>query len=77
MSNAFLHEYLDKDVYISIRPGFSRKEEIHVCKLNKSVYGHKQVSRNWFANFSTTMQALGYLQCKVDYSLFRKITAQI
>lgn len=39
VNNAFIHD--DLDTSIDIPPGFSRKEEHDVCKLNKSLYGLK------------------------------------
>ena len=41
-----------------------------VCKLQKSLYGLKEVHRAWFKCFTTHLLTLGFNASKVDNSLF-------
>ena len=59
---AFHQSYLDVDVFMEIHLGMgvdgNRGE--WVLKLNKSLYGIKQASANWFDILKTGLESRGY-----------------
>lgn len=53
--NVFLPEELSEEVYMRMPPGFQRKCGTCVCHLNKSVYGLRQYSCEWFAKIVSAL----------------------
>ncbi|KAK2453566.1 putative mitochondrial protein [Trifolium repens] len=70
VNNAFLHGDLKEDVYMYIPDGVHVSKPNQVCKLLKSLYGLKQVSRKWYEKLTSLLVAEGYIQSTADHSLF-------
>lgn len=55
---AFLNGHLQKEIYLEQPKGFDTGDQL-VCKLNKSIYGSKQVSRSWNDCFTSFLVRYG------------------
>lgn len=71
VNNAFLHRDLKEEVYMRPSQGLLNISN-KVFKLNKSLYGLKQASRQWFVKLTKELIHQDYVQSKNDYSLFIK-----
>jgi len=60
-------------VYVRQHPGFENHNFLnHVFKLDKTLYGSKQVPRAWYARLSKFLIDNGFQRSKVDNTLFLK-----
>ncbi|CAL2228538.1 unnamed protein product [Prunus armeniaca] len=71
VKTAFLHGYLDKDIYMSQPQGFVEASmENLVCRLKKSLYGPKKSPRQWNKCFDSFMMKIGYRRCESDCCVY-------
>jgi hypothetical protein len=71
VKNTFLHGTLSKTVYYSQPMGFVDPTQSNwVCRLNKSLYGLKQVPWASYSRFAMYLLTLGFVEAKYDTSLF-------
>jgi hypothetical protein len=72
INTAFLHGDLVEEVFMTPPQGLNVHNNKLVCKLQNTLYGLKQASRQWNVKLNEALMKLGYKQSKSDYSLFTK-----
>lgn len=72
VNNAFLHGFLDEEVYMFPPAGYKKAKLGEVCRLKRSICGLKQASRQWNKELSKFLKSLAFVQSKQDYSLYTR-----
>lgn len=69
-----MHGELLEEVYIQPPLGLHVSKPGQFCRLQRSLYGLKQASRQWYAKLSSFLTSHGYKQSAFDHSLFLKFS---
>ncbi|KAH9725543.1 Integrase catalytic domain-containing protein [Citrus sinensis] len=63
VKTVFLNRHLEENIYMQQPNGFIQKGQEHmVCKLQRSIYGLKQVSQSWNIRFDQAIKSFGFIQ---------------
>lgn len=75
IKSAFLNEFFEEDIYM-VRPySFKVLVESHkVCKLNKFIYGLKQVSRSYNLCFDSVVKSFDFIKNEDKPYIYKKIS---
>lgn len=65
---AYLNSHLNEEIYMTIPEGFSNKGRF--CRLYKAIYGLKQASQAWIAEFESFMKKNKFVNSEVDTCLY-------
>ena len=71
VKSAFLHGYLEEDIYMKKPEGFIDDPSL-VCRLRKSLYGLKQAPRAWYSNMDAFLISKKFERCKYDCNVYMK-----
>uniref|UniRef100_A0A2N9FDK1 Integrase catalytic domain-containing protein n=1 Tax=Fagus sylvatica TaxID=28930 RepID=A0A2N9FDK1_FAGSY len=73
VKTAFLNGELDEEIFMDQPIGFVVKgQERKVCRLNRSLYGLKQSSRQWYKRFYQEVISNGFLMIEEDHCVYVK-----
>ena len=71
----FLNGDLVENVYMSEPIGFGEVGKDHmICKLQKSIYGLKQASRQWYPKFDEVVTTNGFKENIVNQCIYMKVS---
>ena len=74
VKSAFLHRYLEEQVFVEQPPGYIKIGNKHkVYRLKKAFYGLKQAPRAWYSHIEAYFLKVDFLKCPYEHTLFVKI----
>jgi hypothetical protein len=70
---AFLHGYLDEEIYMEQPEGcVQNPSKKFVCRLKKSLYGLSQSPRQWYKKFNSFKVSQNYTRSEYDHCVYFK-----
>ena len=69
VNSAFLHGDIHEEIYMKQPKGYISDSAL-VCKLNKSLYGLKQIPREWYSKMDAFLLSQNFQRCKLDPNLY-------
>ena len=79
VKTAFLHSTIVEEVYLEQPQEFVKcgsDGEKLVCRLNKSIYGLKQATNNWYNELANFLLRQGFSRSRNDHCLFARSEAE-
>ena len=77
IKTTFLNGDLVKDVYMTQPKDFESIDSQKICKLQRSIYGLKQVSRSWNICFDETIKMFDFIKNEDDPYVYKKVSRNI
>ncbi|KAK9018611.1 hypothetical protein V6N11_001581 [Hibiscus sabdariffa] len=78
VKTVFLNGKLEEDVYMTQPEGFVAIENGgKVCKLQRSIYGLKKVSRSWNLRFNDAIEDFGFIKNEDEPCVYKKVSGSI
>ncbi|KAL8088123.1 hypothetical protein AgCh_038046 [Apium graveolens] len=75
VKTAFLNGELEEEVYMTQPKGFLFKGNEHLlCKLLRTIYGLRQVSRRWNIRFDETIKEFGFIKNIDEPCVYKKVS---
>ncbi|GAA0144153.1 transmembrane signal receptor [Lithospermum erythrorhizon] len=70
INNAFLHGFLDEEIFMTPPEGYTKASPGQSCRLRRSFYGLKQASRQWNVELTSKLLSYAFRQSVNDNCLF-------
>ena len=67
----FLNGELTEKVYMIQPEGFTSIDESKLCKLQRSIYGLKQISRSWNMYFDKVIKTYGFVKNEKESCIYK------
>ena len=77
VKTAFLNESLEKTIYMVKPEGFVAKGKKKVYKLQKSIYGLKQVLRSWNLKFDQSVKSFRFLYSPDEPCVYKRCSGNV